>query len=361
MAKHDLPRDMAARERYIGPASPEMEVLGPLQNLPGVWHSRGRGWNMIALPVAPSLLQDPANPPFRVLMNQYSETLKFTTVDTKVPNRGLRHEADGSISDATQFVVTLDYEQKIAQDVAEDFPATADPDIVGGAGKDIHHEPGLWLNMTNELTAGIDIGRLATIPHGNSVLALGESDHYTGGAKEIPPLKGAIPAVSGLPVGRLPLDFADDGYLDPYKHYIDTPFMGNVAGVPGFPGFSPADMNAILRFGHGDGSDVASTTQLTVDSTIERGGVVNIPFIEHQADAASMSSTFWIQEMKATETSGPRAGKPRMRLLYSQVVMLDFFRPRRDGLPGMAEWPHISINFLDKLSDDPSFEAPPIK
>jgi len=349
---------MQSEERYIGPATAGMEVLGPLQSLPGVWHSRGRGWNMIALPVAPSLTDGSAPAPFRVLMNQYSETLRFTTVDTKVPNRGIEVKPNGDIDDATQFVVTLDYEQKIAQDVAEDFPVTA---LAGGAGADIHHEPGLWLNMTNETTSELDIARLATIPHGNSVLALGKSDYYEGGAKEIPPLNGAIHAVSGMPIGRLPQERDGDRYLAPYQHFIDNPFMGNVAGVPGFPGFSPEDMNAILRFAHGSGDDVAWTMQLSVDSTIERGGVVNIPFIEKQADAASMNSTFWIQQMKDKETSGKRKGKPRFRLLYTQTVMLDFFAPRRDGLPGRIEWPHISINSLEKISDDPMFEAPPLK
>ncbi len=359
MTTTSIDREMAKETRYIGPATPDMAVLGPLKSLPGVWHSQGRGWNMIALPVSPSLMtEDQDKPPFRILMNQYNETLKFSTVDTKVPNRGIKEDQSGAIDDATQFVVTLDYEQKIAQVEAEDFPKT---NLAGGPGLDIHHEPGLWLNMTNEKTNGLDIARLACIPHGNSVLALGKSDKYVGGAKEIPQLKGAIHEVSGLPNGRLPLDFTDDGYLDPYKHYINTPFVGNAGSIPGFPGFSPEDMNAILRFAHGSGDDVAHTTQLTVDSTIERGGVVNIPFVEKQADAASMKSTFWIQEMKNKETSGERAGKPKLRLLYSQVVMLDFFSPRRDGLPGPARWPHISINTLDKLSDDASFEAPPLK
>jgi hypothetical protein len=349
---------MSAETRYIGKAHPGMEVLGPLRQLPGVWHSRGRGWNMIALPVAPALTDGSAPAPFRVLMNQYSETLKFTTVDTKVPNRGIK-AGPGGIEDATQFVVTLDYEQQVAQDVAEDFPKT---DLAGGKGLAIHHEPGLWLNMTNEKTDNIDIARLANIPHGNAVLAMGTSDHYAGGAREIFPLNGAIHAASGLPIGRLPLEFDTDAYQSPYQHYIDNPFFGNVPrGLPGFPGFNPADMNAILRFGHGDGSDVATTTQLTVDSTVERGGVVNIPFIEKQADAASMNSTFWVQEMKEKETTGDRKGKPKLRLLYTQTVMLDFFAPRRDGLPGRAEWPHISINMLDKLSDDPHFEAPDLQ
>lgn len=36
---------------------------------------------------------------------------------------------------------------------------------------------------------------------------------------------------------------------------------------------------------------------------------------------------------------------------YSQVVMMDFFRPREDEVPGRAEWPHISINTLRKVDD----------
>ena len=37
--------------------------------------------------------------------------------------------------------------------------------------------------------------------------------------------------------------------------------------------------------------------------------------------------------------------------LRGQVVMLDFFQPREDQLPGRATWPHISINTLDKVDD----------
>lgn len=29
--------------------------------------------------------------------------------------------------------------------------------------------------------------------------------------------------------------------------------------------------------------------------------------------------------------------------------MLDFFAPQQDQLPGRAQWPHISINTLDKV------------
>ena len=57
-----------------------------------------------------------------------------------------------------------------------------------------------------------------------------------------------------------------------------------------------------------------------------------------------MKSTFWIQELAEKD----KHGKPKLRLQYSQVVMLDFF-PRRDGMPGRIAWPHISINTMEKV------------
>lgn len=58
-----------------------------------------------------------------------------------------------------------------------------------------------------------------------------------------------------------------------------------------------------------------------------------------------MKATFWVQELKELDAKG----KPKMRLQYSQIVMLEFF-PRTDGLPGRILWPHISINTLEKVA-----------
>jgi hypothetical protein len=195
----------------------------------------------------------------------------------------------------------------------------------------------------------LDVARLASIPHGNSVLALGKSEVHDG--------MPTIPPVSGLPSGRFEdvltpdYDFRDatnpDPYLEPYRHYIDNPFMGNVVGVPGFLGFSPADMNQILRFAN-QGVNVVRTTTLTVDSTRKSGGITNVPFSVREAEPVSMKSTFWIQELDEKNETG----KPRLRLQYSQVVMLHFFRPREDEFPGLAVWPHISIAILEKMPAD---------
>jgi hypothetical protein len=334
-------------DRMTNRDAPPPSDLGPLEQLVGVWIGRETGWNMIALPfdAAPPA---PAGFKFRVLMNQYDEELRFTFVDDDVPNRGLARPDDPT---SDQFVVTLDYQQKIAQVAAEDRPDSNG--LAGLRGLPIHHEPGLWLYEKNRRAKDdsieddavtqvqLDVARLASIPHGNSVLAVGTSDVYEG-MPEIPP-------ISGLPSGRFEdirtpdYDFRSDPYLEPYRHYIDDPFMGNVTD-PGFPGFSPADMNDILRFAN-QGVDIARTTTLTVDSTRKTAGISNAPFSVREAEAVSMKSTFWIQEL----TEKDAEGQPRLRLQYSQVVMLHFFRPREDEFPERVVWPHISIATLEKV------------
>lgn len=315
-------------DRYIGPARPEDEEdLGPLSLLPGTWSNkelRGRGWNMIALPFADGEFN------FRLLMNQYDEELVFTEVAKDVPNRGIRR--NGAIQAADQKVVTLDYQQTIRQLAAAD---DADSGLEGNPDSGIHHEPGLFLHMLNERTNGLDIARLGTIPHGDSVLALGKSKRTDGGP-DIPE------TVSGLPIGVS--DDLASRYLGPYKHFVDNPFKGELEGNAGFPGFSPVDTTNLLKLAN-QTVDIARTTTLDVDTAIETAGIVNLPFIVKQANAADMKSTFWIEELSEKDDDG----KPKLRLQYLQVVLLDFF-PRRDGLPGPIRWPHISINTMTKVA-----------
>ena len=199
-------RNPYANKRHYALAKQGQRELGPLSLLPGVWKGEGTGWNMIALPFE----QGPFK--YRVLMNQYDETLQFTTVDDNVPNRGLIGVVDNS-SPGDQFVVTLDYQQSIKQNFAEDFPVSG---LAGAPDLAIHHEPGLWLYMKNHratdkdfsatdgvVNADIRVARLASIPHGNSVLAVGSATRERG--------MPAIPPASGLPVGRFE-DLASPGY-----------------------------------------------------------------------------------------------------------------------------------------------------
>ncbi len=305
----------------VQPGPPDADdPMGPLRLLQRKWVSLpGRGWNMIALPFE---TKPGEGFNYRLLVNQYNETLDFTLVDKGVPNRGLPLGPNPS-ADPDQRLAALDYVQQISQIAADDFPVSGK---AGDPGLPIHHEPGLWLHIIDENTNGLDIARLATIPHGDSVLALGTSEESDG-----PP---RIPDISGLPIGVAPN--LDSPYLEPYKHFHDNLFEGR---------FDPVHPNALLEVANQD-VEIVRTTTLPVDTAIESGGIVNIPFIVKQANAAEMKSTFWIQELAETD----KCGNPKLRLQYSQVVLLDFF-PRRDGMPGLIRWPHVSINTLVPADD----------
>ncbi len=310
MLNIDKFKEMLAQGRTLGAAESGEAALGPLQLLPGIWKNEpnlpGRGWNMIALP----FIDKSSALNYRLLVNQYNEELNFGLVDKAVSNRGvdlnLRQNTD-------QFVATLDYEQMITQIAAADFPKSG---LAGPSELPIHHEPGLFLHMTNLATNGFDLARLGSIPHVNSVLALGMARAIDGAP--------VIPDESGLPVGFTDLN---NPYLLPYKHFHEHLFQGV---------FDPTLPNELLKEAN-EGVPIVRTTELEFDTVFETGGVINIPFIKKQADATQMKAKFWIQELEATNDNG----QPLLRLQYTQTVLLDFF--------GIS-WPHVSINTLEKIS-----------
>ncbi len=334
MKKSDIVKKMKTSGRHLAKAKVGDEVLGPLGLLPGTWRNvpdlNGFGWNMIALPFA----DGPSH--YRLLCNQYNETLTFTTVSDSVPNRGLQTtgcENGNEIlpgNDGDQFVAALDYAQSITQIDQDDFPQSG---LAGNKCDVIHHEPGLWLNMLNHETNCYDLARLASVPHGDSVLALGTSSEINGAP--------VIPDFSGLPEGTT--TDLNSPYLAPYKHFNDNPFGGV---------FNPVDPNELLKEAN-KGVNIVKTTVLDVDTTRDGAGINNIPFIVKQANAGDMKSTFWIQELAEKDVNGD----PILRLQYSQVIFIDFFA-RRDGAPGLIRWPHVSINTLQKVPEGVEDDAP---
>jgi hypothetical protein len=199
--------------------------------------------------------------------------------------------------------------------------------------------------MTNKVADQFDVARLGTIPHGDSVLALGTSDFAT------QPIK--IPNPSGLPIGlpggggdvNAPIDPARPGYLDPYRHFHQNPFMGGVT-TPGFPGFEPVDPLNLLRQGL-SGLNINRTMVLDFDSTVQSGGILNIPFVIAEANPTEMRSIFWIHELNDLDQNGRR----KLVMQYAQIVMLEFF-PKGNGQPGLIKWPHVSINTMEKVSEE---------
>lgn len=347
---NELIQDMVKSGRSIVSAKAGDETLGPLSLLPGTWKNtdalHGFGFNMIALPFAPG------ESGYRLLMNQYDEELHFSVVDKGVPNRGSRIDPNtGEPVIADQIIVALDYDQKIVQIAAEDFPESGE--ATKFSGQAIHKEPGLWLHMTNENTAGIDIARLGTIPHGDSILAVGRApDEPFPGLPE-----GVVPNVNGVVVGggENPNETDLEAlYFAPYKHFHENPFKGSV-DIPGFKGFEPVDMTDLLRHALANvlPGEIKRTMRLHVDSTTDHAGVrssnhtgiINIPFVVRQAEASTMNATFLIYEVEDAET-----GEMRHFMQYVQNVILDFIG-RPDGHPGRARWPHVSINTMERVSD----------
>jgi hypothetical protein len=321
-------------------------------------------------------------------MNQYDEVLNFIVADVGVPNRGV-NPADGTQTDQT--AVALSYSQIVTQRSNEDsyLVSVTGPDSTLGKtdisekfnGHGIHHEPGLWLFMTDqnisqESGAEVSVARMGSIPHGNSFIAVGSAN--TSDWTQLPDEKKRppIPRINGVVVGggsdpdERALDpirnsagnIINGDYFAPYRYFHENPFKGD-GTINGFSGFEPVNPTLLLRhtfenFLKGIGT-IKQVTTLQVDSTIDHSGINrvtnpsigNTPFITRQADTTAMNCTFIIYEIEDSKT-----GALRYFLQYAQNVILDFIN-RPDGHPGRARWPHISINTLERVESAARTEA----
>lgn len=335
----------------LGVLSPNSDYTGDgkfslIKLLSGTWSSQAQGWNLIALPSS-------APNHFRLLVNQYGETLRFNMSDKGVPNRGITPDAGGTTSDpndeADQLIDAIAYEQVVVQVAVDDFPSSQ---LRAVNGEGIHHEPGFFLQFLNHISIGhteedgedngpdkeLKIARLATIPHGNSVLAMGTVEIIDG-----PP---EIPDEDARPE-RIENDLQKNLYLAPYKHFEETPFFGNVPHtVADFPGFFPTDANAILKFALPK-DRVKKTTVLHFDTKFRNEQlstipISNIPFVTREADTTEVHATFWIMELHKESDYEPT----EYMMQYSQTVYLEFFDSDEPGK--RIRWPHVSINTLRK-------------
>ena len=284
--------------------SPEeiAQKLGPLADLEGTWKGN-TGWNLIAVPS-----RQKGAPTFTLLIQQYGETITFTPITAPVPNRG------GTMQ---QFITGLMYNLTIT-----------DMKYPNGI---LHVENGMWLNM-NDIEAQPDgpvveallpinkpfsIARMASIPHGDVVIALGNAATSTG--KPNFPVISAMPAPIGLP----PIL----GYTDPY---IKNPFSKE---------FASSDVNATLR-ALADKQTINNVTTITVDTQNQGGSIANIPFLDEYVSPSRFQSTFWIEDVTID-------GLHVQQLQYSQQADLNFI-PKTNP-PGDIMWPHVNVNTLRKV------------
>ncbi len=282
-------------------AAPAAAGLGPLAGLAGNWS--GQGFNAIWRP------HTGASDHFLEL-NVTSDGIDLTAINGNIPNRGL---VQGQI-----FFQGLTYLQQISDANVK----------VDGAPAGLHIEPGLWINVppTTDPHEPATVARLASIPHGTTILLQGTATTAAGGP--------SIPDVSLTPftIGHpnQTVDFAEQ--------HLNQTTQFRTSGV-GLTGITQAMLNNANSVLTRNPPNVTSTTRLHVSSaagTIAGGGTSNTAFLVGTKDgpnahAAHVVATFWLQTLHGDT-------EPK-RLQYSQTVLLNF--------AGLS-WPHITVATLTK-------------
>jgi hypothetical protein len=286
----------------VAPGAAAVNPLGRLAGLAGKWS--GVGFNVIWRPNS-----TPGQDRFLEL-NLTTETLEFEAIKGAIPNRGLLQ------GDINMFGLT--YLQQIS-----------DSNLKAG----LHIEPGIWAHVprTTNPSEPVTVVRMASIPHGTTIVAQGESSSASEGVG--PP---KIPTVSIKPfsIGS-PGDTFD---FDEQTLTTASKFRTPAAGLVGINQKMVNDPNSVL---HNAIAKQKITSTITLDvstnhSPILGGGTANTAFLKGgpagpNAVAATVSSTFWLETV---------AGTPGFQQLqYSQTVLLNF-----NGL----SWPHITVATLRK-------------
>jgi hypothetical protein len=336
--------------------------LGALAAFNGTF--RGVGFNTIFRPDSPNT---PTTLPVAVSgsdnvleLNLTEETLSFSPSLGAVPNRG-EVQADINLNGIPYLQVINDV-------------------TIAGQSTGIHVEPGLWMAVpvTTDPAEGATFVRMASIPHGTTLLAQGKATTIAG--KPTFPVIDITPFFIGQPTA-----------LQPFPSQTAT--AGGTARIPqDLTSFIKAgtitqamlDNPTSLLSSHIAALDVTATTSITVSTAppapLFGGGLSNIAFLlgddkasSPNAQAVTMESTFWIETVEYTiqvpvfklgqppltiAAEGGSGGQPvpeflinppvavtaprtikatATQLQYAQKVILNF-----NGLT----WPHVSVATL---------------
>jgi hypothetical protein len=290
----------AAAEPALGVANQASTAnsLGPLRDLPGYWH--GTGLSIIARPD-----YNPANEDgFFLQLNWLYETLECTTIGAPIVNRGSRQD------DISLYGVTYIWR------VTDAYTGSA-----------LHIEPGCLLHTpeTSVPAAEATVVRLSTIPHGNSLTAVGEFQEIDPtGPPDLPPVN-TIP----FPMGSEP---PPAGTKNPYKAYdLAQECAYRTSPLP--PEITQRlieDPMNVVRDGMA-GKMITHVTRMFTD-TRRGGGVVNIPFVSENANSVDCES-----EIAVEHVQGPEGEYLQMQ--YHQIALLDY-----DGM----RYPHVTVGTLVK-------------
>jgi len=282
-------------------AAAAADPLGPLAGLAGNW--AGQGFNVIWRPHP----LKPSGQDRFLELNVTSEQLDFGPALRDIPNRGLLQP---NIS-----LAGLHYLQQIAD---------------ANTNTNQHFEPGLWVTVpqTSDPQEPRTVTRLASIPHGTTILAQGTA-HTAAGGPGIPDVS-IKPFTIGHPAQTI--NFPEQTLT------TATQFRTSGAGLTGITQQMVNNPNTVLRSAIAS-QQIQATTTLQVssrDASLPGGGTANIAFLTGAKDgpnavAARVTATFWLETL-------PGDTEPR-QLQYSQLVLLNF-----NGL----SWPHATVATLHK-------------
>ncbi|MBO9635377.1 MAG: hypothetical protein J7578_19880 [Chitinophagaceae bacterium] len=303
----------------IAAETPPPATLGNLAKLPGTWV--GTGFNIIELPNMNQAMPGPPPPDkFRVMTNATSETLIFSPISGDIINRG---NAQGDIA-----YLGLHYLQQVSD-------VNLPKDNNG-----IHLETGLFLNLVGSTDPGETptIARLGSIPHGDSILAQGQSFTLQGG-----PTFDTIDTTPFQIINGKRENDTSANYLA---------ILNNAVPPPNIPAAAIKNPNIILENAI-SGQKILETVVILLDANpmdgvsnvppfVQVGGITNIPFINVNANAVTLSAIFWIETVQNPDNS------TFLQLQYSQTVILDFpvFGPPPDNQLVNLKWPHVSVATL---------------
>jgi hypothetical protein len=340
----------------------EAPSLGPLADFAGTF--AGNGFNTIFRPdskATPTTLPIPIVGSDNVLeLNLTEETLSFSKSLGSVPNRGF---VQGDI-----FLNGVPYLQTISDITVPSQPTG------------IHFEPGLWLMVpaTVDPAEETTVVRMASIPHGTTILAQGKATTTAG--KPTIPAVDITPFTTAPPHNKIPFPSQTATNKDTARIPQD---LSSFITAGTITQAILDDPNTILR-NHIASQNITSTTTLVINtepsSPLFGGGTGNIAFLLGNATATApnaqdvrMTAVFWIETVKHTivvpvfhpghpplvipaETG--EAGQPVTKFLvqppipittprsitvesiqiqYSQQVFLNF---------NTLTWPHISVGTL---------------
>ena len=261
--------------------------LGSLAAFSGTF--RGQGFNTIFRPQnakTPTALPEPVPSSDNILeLNLTEEILSFSPPLGAVPNRG---EVQGDVT-----LNGVPYLQVI-NDVT-----------VPGQSVGIHFEPGLWMAVPalDDPAEGATVVRMASIPHGTTVQAQGESSVITG-KPLIPPID-ITPVVTAQPDKKIPFpsqNAAEGG--TPRIPQDLGPFIA--AGT--ITEALLTDPASLLR-AHIAAQNITTTTVISISTApaapLFGGGTSNIAFLlgdqaagAPNAQAVKMEATFWIETVE---------------------------------------------------------------